>query len=107
MLRIAHYYEKTVYSCFLPVAHGRHFLVDLTSQFWRYGVSKCRSSLLEERLFKLMMLDNNRWAHAFLQSYIDLTGSQSSTGIFLRHRVQNSINTCLFVVRLLRILHRE
>ena len=44
MLRIAHYYEKTYYSCFLPVAHGRHFLVDLTSQFWRYGVSKCRSS---------------------------------------------------------------
>ena len=37
---------------------------------------------LEARLFKLMMLDNNRWAHAFLQSYIDMTGSQQYWDFF-------------------------
>ena len=95
---------------FIPVFCLLHmaaiFWWTLPNSFGGMVLANAGQASLEARLFKWMMLDNNRWGHAFLQSYIDVTGSQQYWDFF-RHRVQNSINTCLFGVRLLRILHRE
>jgi hypothetical protein len=67
----------------LSVANDRHFLVELTAWFWRYGlVANARQAPLEARLFKWMMLDENSWAYSFLQNYIDVTGSQQYWDFF-------------------------
>ena len=88
-------------------------LLHMTAIFWwtlphSFGgmvVSNARQTPLEARLFKWMMLDENSWAYSFLQKYIDVTGA-NSTGIFLRRKVPDSINTCLFAIRLVLILIR-
>jgi hypothetical protein len=45
-------------------------------------VANAGQATLEARLFKWMMLDDNSWAYAFLQSYIDVTGSQQYWDFF-------------------------
>ena len=65
-------------------------LLHITAIFWwtlphSFGgmvAANPQQNTLEARLFKWMMLDDNSWAYAFLQKYIDVTGSQQYWDFF-------------------------
>ena len=65
-------------------------LLHMTAIFWwtlphGFGgmvVANARQAPLEARLFKWMMLDENSRGHAFLQNFIDMTGSQQYWDFF-------------------------
>ena len=65
-------------------------LLHMTAIFWwtlphSFGgmvVANAGQAPWEERLFKGMMLDENRWAYSFLHNYIDVTGSQQYWDFF-------------------------
>jgi len=71
---------------FIPVFCLLHmaaiFWWTLPHSFGGMVLANAGQASLEARLFKWMMLDNNRWGHAFLQSYIDVTGSQQYWDFF-------------------------
>jgi hypothetical protein len=54
----------------------------LPHSFGGMVMANAGQATLEARLFKWMMLDDNSWTHAFLQRYIDVTGSQQYWDFF-------------------------
>jgi hypothetical protein len=71
---------------FIPVFCLLHmaaiFWWTLPHSFGGMVVANAGQATLKARLFKWMMLDDNSWAYAFLQSYIDVTGSQQYWDFF-------------------------
>ena len=54
----------------------------LPHSFGGMALANAGQATFEARLFKWMVLDDNSWAYAFLQNYIDVTGSQQYWDFF-------------------------
>ena len=89
--------KKLIIPAFCLLHMAAIFWWTLPHSFGGMVLANADQASLEARLFKLMMLDNNRWAHAFLQSYIDVTGSQQYWDFFCATESKiPSIPVCLW-----------